>query len=518
MNNQFDMNELAQRALKNIRALARGNGAEKDAVQIKEIKDDFIQCEAITHLELHSDVSTDQKEGRVQAGQLLNSMGELEKAVQEHKTKSIKNDQVRKAMADSLLERTDKGFALHSEFLDMPTLKRVYSVHQNCGTCQGQGKATCNTCRGKRMEVCNHCHGRGMIPCNHCGGSGVQLDASGNQRPCTYCNGARQMRCPTCQQRGQISCRQCKGSGHSKCNNCKGLGAFTVISTVDLKVKTLFEIDRAALPHPAVKAIENNGSKIVEDKHIQIEGEQVKREDGGLAIQYQVQFPYAIILLSVNGQPMKAELFGYKGKIAKLPAFIETMTGTQAAMIERAARGENVASNITKASKTRIISEALMLDLTHPRKVAFIKLKKRYPLGITNDGLKNLINASHGALKQLTSKSRYGAYTIATILNLIFNLIYFMGGVRDAVLPMVGSSGIFVSDIGLIPLGGALGYAITKFIIRRPLLKALGHLTKKPKLREVGVWQNYALSFGAFIITLGLLLAKGKNLPGWLPL
>lgn len=517
MTQNFDFNMIAQRALKNIRALARGNGAETDAIQIKEIHDSFIKCEAITHLELHPNIDQKQKEGRIQAGELLKDAATLEKTIQEQSTKAIKNDEIRKLMARMLLERADKGFSLHSEHFDMPALKKVYSVQQNCGDCQGHAQKACGRCNGQRMEVCNVCHARGMIACNRCHGSGTQQNQNGQQTPCSFCHGARQVTCPTCQKRGQITCRQCKGTGTTKCNTCKGQGAFTIINEVNFTMKTLFEIDRAELPHPAVKAIETRGSKMVERDHIKVSGEQVKREDGGLAIQYQVEFPYANLLLSLNGQPIKAELFGFKGKIVKLPAFLENMVGSQVALLEQAARGQNAEPNIVKASKTRIISEALALVLQNPRKAALFKLKKRYPLGISNDGLKNIITNAHAGLKQLTSKSRYGAYAIASLFNLALTMGYFLS-LRAMITPSLNGNMMMVADLALIPLGGFIGYMITKFIIRRPLIKALGHIVKNPKLREVGAWQNYALSAGIFILTLIILFFTGQALPSWLPL
>ena len=63
-----DFNNLAQRALKQIRALAHGNGASADAVQIKRIDEEIIHCEAITHLELHPDITEEQKKGKQNIG------------------------------------------------------------------------------------------------------------------------------------------------------------------------------------------------------------------------------------------------------------------------------------------------------------------------------------------------------------------------------------------------------------------------------------------------------------------
>lgn len=510
MTSNFDFNLIAQKALKNIRSLARGNGAQSDAIQIKEANHEMVQCEAITHLELHPDIQKEQKPGRVNAQEVYPNAQALEKAVNDYTTQSIKNSDVRKMMAGMLLERKDKGFSLHSEFFDIPPLSKTFCVHENCGTCGGQGQSTCKQCGGRRQEPCYTCHGKGIVPCTYCRATGTLQDSNGNKRSCHHCGGTSQIICKICQRKGQVPCRQCKAQGIIKCFNCKGLGAFSILNHVALKMKTVFEIDRAALPHPAVKAIERTGSQIVERGHIQIEGEQVKREDGGLAIQYKVQFPYGNLLCAINGQPIKVELFGYKGKIIKLPAFLENMIGTNVSLLERAARKENTESNIIKASKTRIISEALSLTLNFPRKIALMKLKKRYPLGISNEGLKSLISTSHLALQQVTSKSRYMGYAITVAIAFLIDAGYFLFGVRDQLLGMLGPQITPVIDFSLILIGGVIGNIVIQKIIQRPLQKALGHLNKNPKPKNLAKWPSFALSAGAFILTLAILLALGQ--------
>lgn len=515
----IDFNALGQNALRQIRALTHGNGAEKSAVQIKESGNDFIQCDAITHLELHPAVTEEQKKGRAQIGQVLKSAEDVQQAVNKYATDSIKNSEVRKFMATQLLDRPDKGFSIHGDYFDMPSLTQSYAVHEDCKTCHGHGKHGCDACHGNREEVCHVCHGKGMATCQHCYGTGLITDAQGNKKQCHHCGGTRHVTCVLCQRRGRVKCRQCKGTGDMKCNNCKGLGAFTHVSHVALKMKTLFEIDRAALPHPAVKAIERQGTRMVERQHIRVSGEQVKREDGGLAIQYNVAFPYAILLMTINGKPMKIELFGYKGKIMKAPAFIETLIGTQTALLEQAARGEGaIDSQIIKASKTRILAEGLAFVLKAPRKKALIRLKKKYPIGITNDGLKNIVNSARKALDQLTRKARYTGYAIAGVGNVALLGVYFMGGLRDLVTSIMPSNLMLIPDWALIPLGGYLGTLITQKIIRRPLQKALGHILKNPKNTKSGILTNYIVSAGLFIAVLVTMYFLKMPLPSWLPL
>lgn len=516
---QVDFNALTQRALKNIRALTRGNGAEESAVQISKSDTDHIHCDAITHIELHYDLEEEKKAGQVQKGQVLSSPEELSKMIDDTLAQTIKNTDARKFMANQLLSRGDKGFAVHGEYFDLPNLNRDYSVHEACGGCGGQGQTGCDNCHGTREEVCHVCLGKGMAPCQHCYGTGMIDDGKGGKKPCHHCGGTRHVTCVLCQRRGRVVCRKCKGAGSIKCNQCKGLGVFTRITHLLVKMKTLFEIDRAVLPHPAVKAIERQGTRMVERGHIELSAEQVKREDGGLAIQYHCNFPYIISLFAINGKPIKIEQFGFKGKIMKAPAFIETLTGTQIALLEQAARGDGaVQSKIIKASKTRLIAESLGLVLRMRRKRAMIALKKKYPIGISNEGLKNLVNTSKKALDQLTKKARYSAYAIAGLSNLTLFALYFMGGVRDMITPLIQGNLIAIIDLALIPLGGFIGALVTRQIIKRPLQKALGTIPKNMKGNQTGVITNYILSAGLFIVMLIVLFFLGQDFPSWIPL
>lgn len=520
-----DLKELPQKALRKIRALCKGNGAPADAVQIKSAKGEIIQCEAITHIELHPDIVDEKKKGRHQVGQVFEKPEQMKKTIDDYVAQAIKNDDTRKYLANILLERPDKGFSLHAEYFDVEPLNQSYSLQVPCSTCQGHGNAACNRCGGQRRETCPQCHGRTMVPCNYCNSSGFMQGPSGEQKQCNRCFGQRQMACTLCQKAGAVACRQCKGSGTSQCNSCKGAAFFTHITHLVMKMKTLFEIDRAALPHPAVKIIEDAGWKMAEKGHIKLHAEQVKREDGGLAIQYDTEFPYGDLELTINGKPLKTHLFGYKGKMLKLPNFLDNLLELNIQLLDKAAHNQgNVSAHIRKVSKTRFIGDALLLAVTAPPKKAMMGLKKKYPMGASNDLIKNIIVMSNKALANATRKTRYGGLGLGMLLAGLLDAAYLFGPIRGMAAGSLGENITMAIDLGLVLLGGLISGKAAVFMAKRPLKSALGSLmpdNKRGRFKAKSpnnIWIGYALSALVMLIMIYVAKVSGAAVPGWFPL
>lgn len=523
-----DLKKLPQKALRQIRSLCQGNGAPADAVQIKSAKGEIIQCQAITHIELHPDIIDEKKKGRHQIGEIVDGPAQMQKSVDDYVSKTIKNDETRKYLANILLERPDKGFSLHAEYFEVEPLNRDYCFHEPCDICQGHGNTSCGRCGGNRRETCPQCHGRTMTPCNYCNGGGFMQGPNGQQKQCNRCFGQRQTACNLCQKAGVVACRQCKGSGTNQCNSCKGAAFFTHISHIVMKMKTLFEIDRAALPHPAVKIIEDAGWKMAEKGHIQLKGEQVKREDGGLAIQYDTHFPYGDLELSINGKPVKTHLFGYKGKMLKLPNFLDNLLEQQTQSLQDAAAGQgNATAQIRKISKTRFMGDALLLSVTMAPKKAMLGLKKKYPLGASSDLIKNTIIACNKALANATRKTRYGGLALGMALSGIIDMIYLIAPVRSITVASLGETLTMLIDLGLVALGGFVSGKAAIFMAKRPLKSALGSIMppetqqkrKKFKAKSPNnIWIGYVLSALVFIIIAYIAKLSGGTPPSWFPL
>ena len=514
---------MANKALRQIRSLSIGNGVEKDSIHIIKENSGIVNCEAITHLELTHETKEERKQGQHQVGDTIADIATLPQVVEKISSDAIKNIDMRKAMANVLLSRPDKGFSIHAEKFPIEPLNREFCYFQGCQTCEGQGKMACQACHGQKIEQCNQCHGRTTINCNFCHGSGIAKGPDGIEKQCNRCFGKRNIQCPQCQSRGNIPCRKCRGTGQTQCGTCGGVGAFTHIVRVFFSMKTLFEIDRAALPHPAIKAIENNGSKLVASSHIKVRGEAVKREDGGLAINYNVEFPYAELDIGVNGKPIKAHMFGFKGKMLKISNFLDQIIEKNYALLLRAANNDgNVIGHIRKASKTRIIGEGLLFAVTMRSKKAMMALKKKFPIGASNEIIKDIIVQSNKALINISRKSHFVGLAIGFSITGIINAAYFLGPVRVLASNILGdTTALAIADFSLIPLGGVLTMVISKYMVANPLKKALGPLMSEGQrgaFKPINHNSQLPAYIGSAVIFLAcVLLTKvmGATTPSW---
>lgn len=526
MSNQaLSKEEMAKQALKRIRAISRGNGAEKDSIKIIRNSAELVRCEALTHVEITHKIKEGRKAGKHPEGEPIENLAALPKKIEKLSSEAIKNIEMRKTLSNILLSRDDQGFALHDAEFDIPPLNKEFFSFQPCETCQGNGQTTCQACGGQKREPCNKCHGRTVINCNYCHGSGTIQGAEGKQTQCNRCFGKGQLQCPQCQSRGYMPCRQCKGSGSNICNGCKGNGVFTFMTHVFFKMKTLFEIDRAALPHPVVKIIENNGDSLVKGRHIKLEGQAVKREDGGLAIQYNVEFPYASIDVGVNGKPLKVHMFGYKAKMLKISNFLNQLVEKNYALLQRAADNDgNIMAHIHKASKTRIIGEGLLLSVQNRPKKAMLALKKKYPYGASNSLIRDIILQSNKALNNVTQKSHITGMIIGLTLGGLMNALYFLTPLREKLSAILQNDiALGFADFLFLPLGGIVGYVLSGYLSVAPLKKALSSLMSEAQQQNFKPQTNnsplpvFIGSAVIFIIIVFLTTIIPVTSPGWFP-
>ena len=323
----------------------------------------------------------------------------------------------------------------------------------------------------------------------------------------------------------QCNADNAKGSAKHECIQCGGAAFTTHIAHLIFKIKTLFEFDRTVLPPPVVKIFEDVGHKMVSGKHIKLSAEQVKRNDGGLAIQYNAEFPYGDIEFTINGKSLRTHLFGYRGKMLKLPNFLEDLTQRAYQRLEEAAQGKgNTASLIKKASNKRLIAQALTLSATAPPKQAVIALKKQYPMGISNQAIKELIKLSHKAIQNLTRKNRWSGLALAAGLIGALNMVYFLPAVRGQLINLLPQENIILAlDLLLIPFGVFAAQFIVSKISTGPVKKALGPLLSESQRAKFSpknvapLWQSALLSLIVFIASLALAGYLDFSVPAWLP-
>lgn len=520
--NQIDTNDLTQKALKQIRQLCDGNGVSADSVQIAQQNPEVISMEALTHLELDTKTKEEEHVGKIEQGTFVQNPEAMASTITEAQQKIIKNNNSRELISKKILNRPDKGFALHGEEIELTELQKDFSTHVPCRSCAGQGGKVCSQCNGQRQEVCTQCHGRTMIPCRHCHGQGFSKNPDGSQKQCNFCFGHRQVSCPLCQKTGRMKCRACKATGQIKCDPCKGGGIFTHIMSVLPVVKTLFEMDRAELPDSVVGAFERNGPRLAARGHMDLDANMVTRKDDGIAIKYQTSFPYADMVLKINGKPVKASAFGSKGKIIKVKPFLESLIKPGLDNLKKAAKNDgHVSGNIKKATHYRIISRAISLTATTQKKKALLELKKRYPIGIRTQALQALIQLSDKAIGNVTRKPRYIGLAGGLILSGAAYAGLFLSGIYAQITAGLTQPIEIAIALGLIIAGGFISLFTIKFAAQRSMANAIGHLlpsggrTKTAaKTRTSGLYAFLGSAL-IFILVIEISRQMEHSIPGW---
>jgi len=517
------LQEVPKKALKKLRAICKGNGVAPDSIQIKTMSGELIEFEAIAHIELHPVIKEDKVSGKVQTGELLQSVEEAEARIGKQLDDALSNTNSRKDLANILIERADKGFSIHGEKFPVTPLNQDFSIFHACGRCEGQGQEECNRCKGVKREICPKCHGKTMVPCQYCGAGGTVAGPDGKQMQCNRCFGHKQVICTTCQKVGTVSCQQCNATGAVRCSACHGAAYYTEIIKSQVYMKPLFEIDRTTIPNKSVKLIEESGASLVTGKHIEIAAEQIQKDDGGLAVQYKGDFPFGDLGILVNGKLAKCQVMGYHGKFVKLPNILDGLTSEVRRLLERSAKGKgNVLAQIRKATNIRLIGEALELVLLLPRKKAMSALRKKYPIGLSAKAVQHIIQVAYLALGNATKKARTIGFIISGVMIALFNALYFMGPLRVILLLQFKSEPIIsVLDLALIPIGAFLCRLMAQQFSKGPLRKTLGSYyprgrKKRIKMTIEGNVQSYLIS--AIIFVLCVYGAKLLDqAPSWFP-
>lgn len=517
------LQDIPQKALKKIRAICRGNGAAADSIQIKAMNGELVEFTSLTHIDLKPEIKEEKVSGKVQSGKLLQDNAQVDAEIQNQITHLLGNSDARKDIAQILLDRPDRGFSLDGEKFSMPALNQEFSVHHACGKCGGQGQEECPRCKGVMREICNKCHGKTMVPCQYCGASGSVNGPDGKPMQCNRCFGHRQVICTYCQKAGTVSCQQCNATGSIRCSTCKGAAYYTDVIKAVMKLDTNFQIDSTSIADDALKLIQKSGDMLAAKKHLLFDVEQIKRNDGGLALQYTGNFPFGDMDIAINGKIAKCQVFGYNAQFTKLPNILDGLTAGPRKTLEKAAKDKgSVLKNINQATKTRIFGEALQLALLLPRKKAMTALRKNYPIGISAKAIKHTIQISYLALQNATKSARKIGFMSSAVIIAAFEVLYFIGPLRGFILKLIGSEPLVAMlDFILIPLGAFLCRLLAKQFSKQPLRKALGEYypagrKKRIKTTIDGNVQSYIISGVIFILCVYGAKILG-NAPAWLP-
>jgi len=515
-NTHINPEELARNALKRLKAACKGNGVKSESIGLGQHSIDIISFEAQTILKPKPEIKTEKQPGTGKTP-VMNSAQEVDSAIKAMLQSLSKDPGVTKQMTKALLDRADKGFFLDSQTITIQGLKQDFAYFENCSTCSGSKHVRCQKCHGRGREVCPRCHGKTLIPCLECHGTGFLKGPDGQQKPCFRCSGQRQMPCDLCRKTGEIPCRVCKNTKQMTCQTCKGTGGQTVTTHVSVAVETDFSYQRDQLPKPFIQHLEEKRNFLAEKGDLKVEGSK-ETDEQNIKIVYEASCPYGDIHFTIKDKPITAQLFGYKGALINTSPFLDTFLKPGLKYLETAASANgSVSENMRKAAKYRAIAYALLMSAKNSEKGVLKALRNKFPLGISDNFMRETASAAKKAFNNITSKPKWIGLSLGIGASSLLNFLYFLVPLRQGIETQAYAP---VIDFLIIPVNILIiSFAITA-MIKRAFIKALGHIipSKKRKAFQPKLTDSLILSVPAGLIIFGIfiLLALSQNqAPAW---
>ncbi|MGH1456275.1 MAG: hypothetical protein ACRBDI_05805 [Alphaproteobacteria bacterium] len=501
-------------SLNQVKAMVRGNQFDPDAVVIESFDGEILHFQAENMLHVYTKVAEKVVPGQVKGAiRVKDDIAAKEEMAKAYALVGNSQDIIRQ-IRDVIMKRDDIGFALDNEVVPLSVGKKEFVIFDPCLTCKTTGKINCMRCQGQGFSVCPRCSGSGMGHCSHCNGAHMVQGQNGQKIQCPVCHGRGKTMCSQCQQQGRIQCKTCASKGVTTCPNCDGHAWTSRLFIQELMIRTAFDYPKAKLPDKVVALIDKHGAKIREHAEIKVVedaksivnaddeakqkdlDEAKKRKDVLIPIIYEVVLPYGHVEYGINGKSYYTFLFGTKGRLTHTSPFLDDLIKNGVRKLRDAAEGRgDVAENILQAAEYRTVKEGIYYASRYILGKARNKLKQSNKLGLSDDGIKDIIRTADLALRNITKKPRYIGLGIAAVLHCVLIGGYFMSPARDKLVGFVPNVQMHVGFDALVVL---LSVFVGMFVIQGFAQRALGSVMRRimpdeqgklvaPKLAEVGL-------------------------------
>tara|TARA_R110002094_G_scaffold49575_3_gene61359 strand:+ start:2168 stop:3871 length:1704 start_codon:yes stop_codon:yes gene_type:complete len=542
--------KILETTLKKIKRAVKGNGVDIDAVKIKSHDGIIHVFNTKTLLQIKAVLAKRTEPGRNTIATPLASEAEINLKAATRINNAVTNEGTRDAIIKSYVNKDpSKGFTAKTVRLPLESLKHDYVLHQDCPTCQKQGKIQCRQCNATGKKICDICHGSNRMPCHHCNGQRFIHGTNGKQN-CPHCNAIGTLNCIKCHGKGTMSCTYCKAQGYSPCTKCASSGVFSVINHFEAEAQSLFKCDeQAKLPKEISDYLKNEKTRRNLTLHAKIVPLRVKDDDLSnqhttqtqaknaehsaskqtkqkdlITIPFQVRCPYADIVIEVNGEEYSGKILGFRPKFTEFDPFIEILAKKGMDKLKKALKDKkNSRENLEKATEFAIIKEILSLTIRNSNANTLRQLKKIYPLGVRDSQLKAMMQQTRRAMKNITLLPRIAAMSIGLLISLTLYFIYlFYNG--DSLIPetlkqsnaLLGHAATTVLQVSPLIITFVLTSYLAKIKIRRSMrdiLSAADLSVIKTNLGHIGLAIPVLYITGAALIC--EFATKSENLPLW---
>lgn len=538
--------------LKRLRQIAAGNGIDPEALRLLEATEAQYQLQGFMSFQPIVEKALQQYTGPIRNNKsvILPNTAALQADMQAREEDFTRATDWIEDARIFLSKLPGGGFGQTDLRIDLPERTVTLAASSPCPTCEGnqllicpqcqsQGQVTCTHCQGQRQETCPTCLGRGNNP--------TQPD-----QPCPTCNRQGRVPCRYCNASGYLTCPTCRGKRGIPCKACNGTGKVTAEVTLTFCLRTSFRVTGEGVPSGLRRGLDRLGLsnlykghatiRMLDDRPAPAEDEtedvvktpaepvdpyaahwgdetEARAEElpeeqeqeihiQKAEIRYIADMPYADLRMDLAGKKCMVNLFGLRGALLSVPAFLDEVVEPALETLRQAAKGN---ARIESALGFRLMRDVLALQLQS--KGTPQELRKLYPLGLSPEMGKNILQAMRQSLNKLTLRIR-SAVAIGSVL--LSSGIF--AGIFDTPLhhdlthgwPLALTAAF---DFGLLITASVVGWLALSVATRLWLSKRFPD-TEIPTVQHTGK-TGYAMIGGIVVLFLLTLIMAGQK-TGWL--
>lgn len=477
----------------------KGNGVNPKSVSFEADRTEVITVSGKTRISMKPHISSTQKPGRIQAGEIVQAGG-AQHAAESYANSVLGDAGVFKAVQQEILGRDDHGIGVTQETIVGDAYAKEFTEHVACHQCGGQSQQSCHYCQSTGYEACYKCKGMRDVPCYICKGQGQIQQPDGRLKQCYACHGRRQISCDICRGQGRLACKQCQGKRFIECQSCQGQGFTSQISEVKIAVVADFEQDISMAPDVIKKYIADKGlrasvlkkdfrAKLAEDKHDR------RLEKGALI--YDIDIPHVAGTLSFGKKQLAGSIIGFNATGYGFPNYMDMILTKPYKVVYQAATGKgDVTAALQQAAKYRFFRFIISGVISKSEKKLRKKISSIHSVGLSDKMLKSATKAVNLALKNVTRRPRYIGLAVSLVLAALVCALWFKYEIRVLISNAAGIDGLVGISLDLLPIPvlmvlSYMGIRVCGFLALKKVMSLVPNDNKRlplPKSGRAGLW------------------------------
>ncbi|MFN7115138.1 MAG: zinc finger-like domain-containing protein [Alphaproteobacteria bacterium] len=460
---------------KELALMLDGNGVKADQVRLVKHDTQVHVVHAQMLIEMKPDMTSSQRSGNQPAGK---TMPTKEAVMADSVARAIvlANDAtVQAEIGEFLDKKPGRSFGEKPFRFKLAAAHEQYSVVDKCLKCNGATTNPCKTCNASGSAPCTGCVGNGFTQCPVCYATGQQQRADGTRMPCTKCSGTGRSMCMTCQGQKFLRCAVCTGQGRTSCTECDRTGFWTHIFDAHWHVEATFELERKMTLPEVIEVVELLGvQKTATEGHAEILRLVPEIAGDKLILPYAALLPVAQVEFSIIGKTHPAVVAGLHGRIIEIEPLLDTYIKPGVSALVKLSKGPLAAAAlVASACRFKMIRQVLAGLTHHSKGHVYQKLKKEYPLVVTDKFAKATIRYADLALLALAEGPRWKGLAVGAAAAGAAYAAYFMTPAREAVRGLMVSQRLEQHLLAIDVLVWVIGCGIAVIAVKIFAAKAL---------------------------------------------